>query len=63
MDNMEDFPTLHQMALNTLSIPAMPTECETVFSSPKKFLDPQRCGINGDLMEVLEWLKAWWTAE
>jgi hypothetical protein len=60
VDNMEDFPTLHQMALDTLSIPAMSTECERVFSSTKKLLSPHRCSIKEDLMEASECLKAWW---
>jgi len=34
VDNMEDFPTLQQMALDTLSIPAMSTECESLQSPP-----------------------------
>jgi hypothetical protein len=38
VDNQESFPALHQMALDTLSIPAMSTECERVFSSSKKLL-------------------------
>ena len=44
-DNMEDFPILHQMALDTLSVPAMSTEYERVFSSTKKPLSPHRCCI------------------
>jgi hAT family C-terminal dimerisation region len=60
VDNQESFPTLHQMALDTLSIPAMSTECERVFSSTKKLLSPQRCRIKEDLMEATECLKAWW---
>jgi hAT family C-terminal dimerisation region len=60
VDNQESFPTLHQMALDTLSIPAMSTECERVFSSTKKLLSPQRCRIKEDLIEATECLKAWW---
>jgi hypothetical protein len=46
--------------LDTLSIPAMSTECERVFSSSKKLLSPQRCRIKEDLIEASECLKAWW---
>jgi hypothetical protein len=46
VDNMEGFPTLHQMALDTLSIPAMATECERVFSSAKKLVSPHRCQVS-----------------
>jgi hypothetical protein len=58
VDNMEGYPTLHQMALDTLSIPAMSTECERVFSSTKKLVTPHRCSIKEDLMEATECLKA-----
>jgi hypothetical protein len=49
---MEGFSTLHQMALDTLSIPAMATECERVFSSAKKLVSPHRCCIKEDLVEA-----------
>jgi hypothetical protein len=48
------------MALDTLLIPAMSTECERVFSSSKKLLSPQRYRIKEDLIEASECLKAWW---
>jgi hypothetical protein len=48
------------MALDALSIPAMSTECERVFSSSKKLFSPQRCHIKKDLIEATECLKAWW---
>jgi hypothetical protein len=57
---MEDFPTLHQIALDTLSIPARSTECKRVFDSTKKLVSPHRCSIKEDLMEASECLKAWW---
>lgn len=49
---MEGFSTLHRMALDTLSIPAMATECERVFSSAKKLVSPHRCCIKEDLVEA-----------
>ena len=60
VDNQESFPMLHQMALDTLSIPAMPTECERVFSSTKKFITPMRSLLKEDIIEATECLKAWW---
>jgi hypothetical protein len=63
VDDMEGFPTLHQMALDTLSVPAMATECERGFSSAKKLVSPHRCCIKEDLMEASEGLKAWWDSE
>ena len=59
VDNQESFPTLRQMALDTLSIPARSTECERVFSSSKELLSLQYCHIKEDLIEASECLKAW----
>jgi redox-regulated HSP33 family molecular chaperone len=60
VNNQESFLTLHQMALDTLSIPAMSTKCKRVFSSNKKLLSPQRSRIKEDLIEASECLKARW---
>jgi hypothetical protein len=38
---------LHQLALDTLTIPAMSTECERVFSSAKKLLTPSGLHYRG----------------
>ena len=38
MSSKDDFPTLFQYALDTLSCPVMSTECERVFSSAKKLI-------------------------
>jgi hAT family C-terminal dimerisation region len=54
------FPTLYQYALDTLSCPAMSTECERVFSSAKKLITPERNALLEDLIEACECLKAWW---
>jgi hAT family C-terminal dimerisation region len=59
-DNQDSFPTLYQLALDTLSIPAMSTECERVFSSTKKLLTPMRSCLKEDIIEATECLKAWW---
>jgi len=56
----EDFPTLHLYALDTLSCPAMSTECERAFSSAKKLLVPERNALSMDIIEACECLKTWW---
>jgi hypothetical protein len=38
MSGKDDFPTLFQYTLDTLSCPAMSTECERVFSGAKKLI-------------------------
>ena len=48
------------MALDTLSISAMSTKCERVFSSAKKFITPMRSLLKEDIIEATECLKAWW---
>jgi hypothetical protein len=62
-DHKETFPTLYQMALDTLSVPAMSVECERVFSSAKKLLTPARNNLQEDIIEATECLKAWWDEE
>jgi hAT family C-terminal dimerisation region len=48
------------MALDTLLISAMSTECERVFSSTKKLINPMRSLLKTDIIEATECLKAWW---
>jgi hypothetical protein len=60
VDNQENFPTLHQIVLDTLSIPTMSTECERVFSSAKKLINPMRSLPKTDNIEASECLKVWW---
>jgi len=62
-DHKKEYPTLYQDALDTLSIPAMATECERVFSSAKKLLTPDRNALKDDIIEATECLKAWWKDE
>jgi hAT family C-terminal dimerisation region len=45
---MEGYLTLHQIALDTLSITAISTECERVFSGTKKLVNSHRCSIKED---------------
>jgi hypothetical protein len=56
----ESFPTLHQIALDTLIIPVISTECERVFSSTKKLINPMRSLLKTDIIEACECLKAGW---
>jgi|1186.fasta_scaffold30977_2 hypothetical protein len=60
MSGKDDFPTLFQYALDTLSCPAMSAECERVFSSAKKLITPERNQLGEDIIEACECLKAWW---
>src|SRR5947199_8712524 len=60
MSGKDDFPTLFQYALDTLSCPAMSAECERVFSSAKKLITPERNQLEEDIIEACECLKAWW---
>jgi hypothetical protein len=62
-NNQNNFPTLSQMALDLLAIPAMSAECERVFSSAKKLITPARNGLQEDIIEASECLKAWWDDE
>jgi hypothetical protein len=51
---IEIFPTLYQMALDTLSISVMSIECERVFSSARKLLTPARDNLQEDIIEATE---------
>jgi len=54
---------LRQMALDTLSIPAMSAEIERVFSSTKKLLTPDRNALSTESLEVYELLRNWWRGD
>jgi hAT family C-terminal dimerisation region len=47
-------------AFDTLSIPAMATECERTFISTKKLITPERNALGDAIIEAGECLKAWW---
>jgi hypothetical protein len=51
---------LRQMALDLLSIPAMSTEVERVFSSAKRLVTADRNRLQDNTIEVLQLLKYWW---
>jgi hypothetical protein len=46
------------MALDTLSIPSMSAECERILSSTKKLLTDSRNGLQEEIIEATECLKA-----
>lgn len=48
---------LAQLALNVLSIPAMSTECERLFSSTARLVGTTRFSLRDDTMEALELLR------
>jgi hypothetical protein len=50
MSSKDDFPTLFQYALDTLSCPAISTEYERVFSSAKKLITPERNQLEEDII-------------
>ena len=54
-----NYPNLNRMALDLLSIPAMSTEPERVFSSVQENISDRRNQAQMDLIEVLELLKSW----
>jgi hypothetical protein len=44
-----DFPTLHQFALDTLEISATATDCERTFSSGRKLISPELNRLSDDI--------------
>jgi len=58
-DNSERLPRLSAMAFDLLSIPAMSSECERVFSRAKLTIGSQRHSLQEDTINMLECLKNW----
>jgi hypothetical protein len=54
-----DFPRLSIMALDLLTIPAMSSECERVFSRAKHTVGHQRHRLDDDAINIVESLKQW----
>ena len=52
-------PSLSQMALDLLSIPAMAAECERVFSSAKILISDHRNRLKNDVIEANECIRYW----
>jgi hypothetical protein len=53
------YPSLARMAFDVLSIPALSSECERVFSSAKILIDDRRARMKEDIIEASECLRAW----
>ena len=54
MQHKEEFPRLSMMAIDLLSIPAMSTECERVFSQAKLVVGQQRHSLQDDTINELQ---------
>jgi hypothetical protein len=54
------YPTLRQLAYDTVSCPAMSAECERVFSAAGQMLTPSRNALHSDVIEACQCLKYWW---
>jgi hypothetical protein len=53
----DDFPALHQFALDILAIPATTIECERIFSNDRKLISPERNRLSDDIIEATKCLK------
>lgn len=61
LDPSNPWPAIKQQALDLLSIPAMSTELERVFSQSKLTITPMRNRLSEQTIETLELLRHWWT--
>ena len=59
MARQGQFPMVSQLALDTLAIPAMATDCERSFSLAKLTLTSQRLSMTTETLEKLQCLKNW----
>jgi hypothetical protein len=59
-DHQHIFPTLSQMAFDLLSVPAMSSECERVFSIAKHLITMPRNRLKDDVIEAIQLLKHWY---
>ncbi|CCE34842.1 uncharacterized protein CPUR_08781 [Claviceps purpurea 20.1] len=59
MANRVEFPTLSQMALDTLAIPAMAADCERAFSAAKLTLTSQRHAMLPKTLEKVQCVRNW----
>jgi hAT family C-terminal dimerisation region len=62
-NHQNQFPTVAQLALDTLSIPSMAVECERTFSSAGDLITMSRNDLKEDIIEATECLKAWWQVD
>ena len=56
----DTYPTLSQLALDTLSTPAMAAECERVFSGAKLMISDRRRRLGPDIIQAVQCLRYWW---
>jgi hypothetical protein len=61
-DSQTDYPSLRQMAFDCLSIPAMPSECEQVFSGTKHTISGARCRLGANIIEAIQCKGRWMQA-
>ena len=61
IQHQKDYPQLSIMALDILSIPAMSSEIERVFSSSGLLLTDRRNCLKSDIIEAAECMKSWST--
>jgi hypothetical protein len=61
LDPENPYPGLRQLQLDLLSIPAMSTELERVFSQAKLTITPTRNRLSDETIESVELLRHWWT--
>ena len=58
-DRSSQFPRLSRMAFDYLSIPAMSSECERLFSRAKLCVSSQRHSLHAETINTLQSLKNW----
>ena len=58
-EQWESWPQLSQMAIDILSIPAMSTEPERVFSEAQRTISWDRMQLEQEIIEKIECLKSW----
>jgi hypothetical protein len=61
LDPMNPWPGMRQQILDVLSIPAMSTELERVFSHGKLTITPMRNRLSEQTVAMLELLRHWWS--
>ena len=53
------YPSLAQIAINVLSIPASSCECERMFSELSDLLEPRRRQISPQLLAAIQCVRRW----
>jgi len=54
------YRTLRQQAYDILSVPSISADCERIFSSSKRLINPYQMSLGDDIIEASECLKFWW---